>query len=289
MLLCWAHCTEISLNRNLSSYLRVIWKTSLSLEKKRKYKNTASESPSPPLDSWDLFIVLWYKVPMSCKWLLFLPHHASCWKATRFNGGLQRGCLPVPHRGLCAVTLRLLGLEGGVRTRLGVGREGRNSELSEPPMDLGFFLHPPTFSTFVFSCNALFLSSLFNHVTDKAGPEDNWAQSQNWHVTAGLSEAVREVTWQSGWARTEKTRSLKDHAVPFSRGFLFFSLYFSVFENWSTTWNSSLAYTKLTSLPNHQPSRWFANNIPTSFNFQQPLKLVVIEIFQPSHDQSMAT
>lgn len=155
---------------------------------------------------------------MSCKWLLFLPHHASCWKATRFNGGLQRGCLPVPHRGLCAVTLRQPGLEGGVRARLGVGKEGKNSELSEPPVDLGFFLHSPTFSTFVFSffsCDALFLSPLFNHVTDKAGPENNWAQAQNWRGTAGLSEAASEVTWHNCCAWTEKTRSLKDRAVPF--------------------------------------------------------------------------
>lgn len=94
--------------------------------------------------------MLQQKVPMSCKWLLFLPHHASCWRATRFNGGLQRGCLPAPHRGLCAVTLRLPGLEGGVRARLGVGKEGKNSEPGEPPVDLGFFLHPPTFSTFRF-------------------------------------------------------------------------------------------------------------------------------------------
>lgn len=135
---------------------------------------------------------------MSCKWLLFLPHHASCWKATRFNGVLQRGCLPVPHRGLCAVTLRQPGLEGGVRRRLGVGRDGRNGELGEPPVDLGFFLHPPTFPTFVFSFFFLaancFSLSLFDHVTDKAGPEDNWAQSQDWHVTAGLSEAATAVT-----------------------------------------------------------------------------------------------
>lgn len=76
----------------------------------------------------------------------------------------------------------------------GVGREGRNSELGEPPVDLGFFLHPPTFSTLVFFFLALFLSPLFIHVTDKAGPEDNWAPSQDWHVTAGLSEAATEVT-----------------------------------------------------------------------------------------------
>lgn len=126
----------------------------------------------------------------------FLPHHASRWKATRFNGGLQRGCLPVPHRGLCAVTLRQPGLEGGVRARLGVGKEGKTSKLAEPPVDLGFFLHPPTFSTFVFSfffC-IVSLSPLFNHVTDKAGPEDDWAQAQNWRVPAGLSEAATEVT-----------------------------------------------------------------------------------------------
>lgn len=76
------------------------------------------------------------------------------------------------------------------------GRAGRANSVN-PPVDLGFFLHPPTFSTFVFffsSYNALFLSSLFIHVTDKAGPEDNWAQSQNWQVTAGLSEAATEVT-----------------------------------------------------------------------------------------------
>lgn len=76
----------------------------------------------------------------------------------------------------------------------GVAREGRNSELGEPPVDLGFFLHPPTFSTLVFFFLALFLSPLFIHVTDKAGPEDNWAPSQDWHVTAGLSEAATEVT-----------------------------------------------------------------------------------------------
>lgn len=38
MQLCWAHCTEISWNRNLSSYLGIIWKTSLSLEKKGNTK-----------------------------------------------------------------------------------------------------------------------------------------------------------------------------------------------------------------------------------------------------------
>lgn len=93
--------------------------------------------------------------------------------------------------------LSLSGWKEGYEPGGGVGREGSNSELSEPPVDLGFFLHPPTFSTFVFllsSYNALFLSSLFVHVTDKAGPEDNWAQSQNWHVTAGLSEAATGVT-----------------------------------------------------------------------------------------------
>ncbi|KAK7938857.1 hypothetical protein WMY93_002183 [Mugilogobius chulae] len=38
-------------------------------------------------------------------------------KATRLNGALQRGCLPVPHRGLCAVTLRVHLVE----ERVGVG------------------------------------------------------------------------------------------------------------------------------------------------------------------------
>lgn len=71
------------------------------------------------------------------------------------------------------------------------------------------------FRLFFFSCDALFLSPLFNHVTDKAGPENNWAQAQNWRGTAGLSEAATEVTWHNGCAWTEKTRSLKDRAVPF--------------------------------------------------------------------------
>lgn len=60
---------------------------------------------------------------MSCKWLLFLPHHAFCYKATCFNAGLQRGCLPVPHRGLCAVTLRVLTL-GRRRGEVGGGGIG---------------------------------------------------------------------------------------------------------------------------------------------------------------------
>ena len=92
------------------------------------------------------------KWPVSCKWLLFLPHHAVCWKATRFNAGLQRGCLPVPHRGLCAVTLRVLTLEGGGKGwgRVGLGVQGgANSELNEPPGSLGVVRQPPTFSTCV--------------------------------------------------------------------------------------------------------------------------------------------
>lgn len=97
---------------------------------------------------------------MSCKWLLFLPHHASCWKATRFNGGLQHGCPPVPHRGLCAVSLRALTLEGrGGRGAFGVwggcGAPAVNSmnplgalmvSTTLPPFPLSFFPSAPVFS-----------------------------------------------------------------------------------------------------------------------------------------------
>lgn len=75
---------------------------------------------------------------MSCKWLLFLPHHAFCWKATRFNARLQRGCLPVPHRGLCAVTLSVLTPGGGRNEGVRVGF----GELGEPAGGLGGVLPP---------------------------------------------------------------------------------------------------------------------------------------------------
>lgn len=83
----------------------------------------------------------------------------------------------------------------------GLGRRARRANSLNPPVDLGFFLHPPTFSTFVFSFFCIVsLSPLFNHVTDKAGPEDDWAQAQNWRVPAGLSEAATEVTSHGGCA-----------------------------------------------------------------------------------------
>lgn len=56
--------------------------------------------------------------------------------------------------------LSLSGWKEGYERGWGVGREGRNSELSEPPVDLGFFLHPPTFSTFVFFFSSYIVSLL---------------------------------------------------------------------------------------------------------------------------------
>lgn len=124
-----------------------------------------------------------------------LESHAFQWRAAAWP---SPSALPVPHWGLCAVTLRKPGLEGGVRARLGVGKEGKNSKLGDPPppVDLGFFLHPPTVSTFVLSffVPCFVFSRLFNHIADKAGPEDNWAQAQNWRVPVGLSETATEVT-----------------------------------------------------------------------------------------------
>lgn len=76
----------------------------------------------------------------------------------------------------------------------GLGGRAETANSVNPPWILAFSSILPPFPLSSFFCNVLFLSSLFNHVTDKAGPKDNWAQFQNWHVTAGLSEAVREVT-----------------------------------------------------------------------------------------------
>lgn len=70
-----------------------------------------------------------------------LESHAFQWQ-------LQRGCLPVPHRGLCAVTLRLLPLEIGARVSLG---GSTYSELGEPPVGLGGVPHLPIFCTFLLS------------------------------------------------------------------------------------------------------------------------------------------
>ena len=88
---------------------------------------------------------------MSCKWLLFLLHHAFCWKATRLKGG----CSAAVSRCLTArFVLSLSGCshwrEGGKRRGrvvVGFGRGGTNSELNEPPGGLGHVRHPPTFPT----------------------------------------------------------------------------------------------------------------------------------------------
>lgn len=103
------------------------------------------------------------KWPVSCKWLLFLPHHAFCWKATRFNTGLQRGCLPVPHRGLCAVTLRVLTLEGGGEGwgRVGVGFRGALTANSmNPPGALAVTATLPPFQLASFLLPLVFLFSV---------------------------------------------------------------------------------------------------------------------------------
>lgn len=162
---------------------------------------------------------------MSCKWLLFLLHHAFCWKATRFNGGLQRGCLPVPHRGLCAVTLRVLSHckegEGGVRVgfteeRVGGGALAANS--MNPPGLLAVVRHPPTFSTFLLSFHSLCSFTLAPSLT-KLDPGTTGPSPRT-----GVSPlAYRELPPRSPdavMARTEKTRPLKDRAPAFLGGFL---------------------------------------------------------------------
>lgn len=122
-----------------------------------------------------------------------LESHAFQWRAAaRLSPGASQGALCCHSQG--ALTLQ----DGGRRSAGGVhgGKGGRGctcSELNEPPGALGS-CPPPSH---LFNFPAFLPLPLFAHfgpVTDKAGPENNWARSQNWRVTAGLSGAAAEVT-----------------------------------------------------------------------------------------------
>lgn len=85
----------------------------------------------------------------------------------------------------------------------------------------------PLSSSFFLQCIVSLVSFYPRHRQRQLGPVPRW------HVTAGLSEPATEVTWHSGWAWVEKTRSLKERAVPFSRGFLFFCVWKLIHIFWS--------------------------------------------------------
>lgn len=199
---------------------------------------------------------------MSCKWLLFLPHHAFCWKATRFNGGLQRGCLPVPHRGLCAVTL---GLEGGVRTRLGGlgGRAGTANSVN-PPWILAFSSILPPFplssSSFLLTTHCfsrLFLSTSLTKLDPRTtGPSPKTGMPQLAYQRLPRRSPDTE-------SRIPKRRS----GALFKRPFAFLSVFLC--------------------LKSDPQPRTHLLVTPNSFLYQTTKRQVVMEIFQPSHDPSM--